>query len=65
MGRSKLSLKNQLRGVEAALKSKKTPPQFRDGLRRRAADLRKKIGEERDGKPTGLTPVLGRLWDIR
>jgi hypothetical protein len=43
MARNKLSLEDQLRGVKAALKSKKTPPQFRDGLRRRKAELQKQI----------------------
>jgi hypothetical protein len=43
MARNKLSLADQLRGVKAALKSKKTPPQFRDGLRRRKAELQKQL----------------------
>jgi len=43
MARNKLSLDDQLRGVKAALKSKKTPPQFRDGLRRRKAELQKHL----------------------
>jgi hypothetical protein len=43
MARNKLSLDDQLRGVKAALKSKKTPPQFRDGLRRREAELQKQL----------------------
>jgi hypothetical protein len=47
MARKKLSLEDQLRGVKAALKSKRTPPQFRDGLRRRKEELQKKIGAPR------------------
>lgn len=47
MVRNKLSLEDQLRGVKAALKSKRTPPQFRDGLRRRKAELQKKLRTER------------------
>jgi hypothetical protein len=44
MARRKLSLKEQLKGIRAALKSKRTPPQLRDGLRRRAAWLAKRTG---------------------
>jgi hypothetical protein len=44
MARRKLTLKEQLKGVRAALKSKRTPPQFREGLRKRAAWLGKRIG---------------------
>lgn len=43
MARRKLSLKDQLRGVRAALKSKRTPPQLKKGLRNRADWLRKRI----------------------
>jgi hypothetical protein len=49
MTRNKLSLEDQLRGVSAALKSKKTPPQFREGLRRRKMELQKNLG--RSSKP--------------
>jgi hypothetical protein len=59
MARNKLSLVDQLRGVSAAIKSKKTPPQFLDGLRRRATELRKKIDKERQGKRSGLSKLLG------
>ena len=44
MARRKLSLKDQLKGVRAALRSRRTPPQLRDGLRRRAEDLKKRLG---------------------
>jgi hypothetical protein len=44
MARRKLTLKQQLKGIRAALKSKRTPPQLRDGLRKRAEWLYKKIG---------------------
>ncbi len=47
MARNKLSLKDQLRGVKAALKSKRTPPQFRDGLQKRKADLQRQLREAR------------------
>lgn len=43
MARNKLSLADQLRGVKAALRSKRTPRQFKDGLRRRKAELEKQL----------------------
>lgn len=46
MARRKLSLKAQLKGVRAAIRSKRTPPQLRDGLRKRAEWLAKQIGME-------------------
>lgn len=45
-----LSDREQLAGVEAALASRKTPRQFRAGLRRRAAELRKRVGKRRRAK---------------
>ena len=51
MARRKLTLENQLKGVKAALRSRRTPPQLRDGLSRRAKELEKKLKAE-----TGPTP---------
>src|SRR2546425_1051594 len=39
MARHELSLEEQLEGVRAALRSRQTPPQLREGLRRREAQL--------------------------
>lgn len=39
MARRRLTLKEQLKGVLAALKSKRTPPQLRKGLERRKSTL--------------------------
>ena len=39
MARRKLTLEAQLKGVRAAIRSPRTPPQLRDGLRRRAEVL--------------------------
>lgn len=39
MPRRKLTLSEQLRGVRAALRNRKTPKQLRDGLRKREAQL--------------------------
>lgn len=47
MARRKLTLQEQLKGVQAALRSKRTPPQLREGLRRRADWLRKRVGKSR------------------
>ncbi len=43
MARRKLSLKQQLKGVRAALRSKRTPPQFRKGLEKRAEWLGQRV----------------------
>lgn len=40
MTRKKLSLKDQLKGVTKALKSKKTPPHLKAGLRKRKKALK-------------------------
>jgi len=45
MSRRKLSLEQQLKGVRAAIRSERTPPQLRDGLRRRAEWLTTRLGE--------------------
>ena len=44
MARRKLSLTDQLKGVRKAVLSPRTPPQLRDGLRRRAEDLERRLG---------------------
>jgi len=49
MVRRKLTLKEQLRGIRAALRSKRTPPQLREGLRMRAEWLSKMI-QSRKGR---------------
>lgn len=43
MARRKLSIEDQLKGVRAAIKSQHCPPQLREGLKRRAEDLEKKL----------------------
>lgn len=45
MAHRKLSFEEQLKGVRAAIRSKKTPPQLRQGLRQRAEWLKKQIRE--------------------
>lgn len=47
MAHRKLTLEEQLRGVEAALRSKRTPGQLRQGLRKRADWLAKRIKKVR------------------
>src|SRR5713101_809259 len=43
MSRHKLSLEEQLEGVRAALRSRRTPPQLKEGLRRREAELKMQL----------------------
>lgn len=43
MAHGQLTLKQQLKGVTAALKSPRTPKQLRRGLEKRAKELRKQI----------------------
>lgn len=64
MERRKLSLKDQLKGVRAALKSPRTPPQLKQGLKRRAEELRKQLGPARTQgkaapKRNGFLAALG------
>ena len=46
----RLSLEDQLKGVRGALRSRKTPPQLRDGLRKREAQLERKMGRRKGRK---------------
>jgi hypothetical protein len=50
MGRRRLTLEDQLRGIRAALKSKRTPPQLKPGLTKRKDFLEKSLGKEKQGK---------------
>jgi hypothetical protein len=61
MARRKLSLEQQLKGVRAAIRSKRTPPQLREGLRRRADWLSSQIGEarRRKGEKSPLFRIFG------
>jgi len=43
----RLSLEAQLKGVRAALRSRKTPPQLKEGLRRRVDQLQRQLGRQR------------------
>jgi hypothetical protein len=56
MSRHKLSLEEQLEGVNAALRSRRTPAQLRAGLEKRAADLEKQL---RSGS-SATGPIGGR-----
>jgi hypothetical protein len=46
MGRRTLSMKEQLVGVIAALKSPRTPPQLKPSLKKRKETLEKALGEQ-------------------
>jgi hypothetical protein len=50
MGRRTLTLEDQLRGIRAALKSERTPPQLKPGLTKRKEFLEKSLGKERQRK---------------
>jgi len=50
MARRRLTLSEQLRGVSAALRSKGTPPQLKEGLQRQKEFLEKALGTNRDSK---------------
>ncbi len=62
MARRKLTLREQLKGVQAAIRSRRTPPQLRDGLKRRAAELEKQLQAE--GGSTGGSKHSGGIRDI-
>jgi hypothetical protein len=50
MARRRLTLAEQLKGIRAAIQSKKTPPQLRNGLRKRAKWLRTELRLNRPPK---------------
>jgi hypothetical protein len=50
MARRQLTIKEQLKGIRAAIRSKRTPPQLQAGLRRRAEWLRDQIRQRRREK---------------
>src|SRR5271165_4813189 len=43
MSRHRLTLQEQLQGVRAALRSRRTPPQLKEGLRQRLAELERQL----------------------
>lgn len=45
MARRKLSLRDQLKGVRAALNRRRTPNQLKEGLQRRKQFLEKALGK--------------------
>jgi hypothetical protein len=64
MARRKLTEEQQLKGVRAALRSRRTPPQLKEGLKRRAEELEKKLEAEgknprRFGQRGSLHHLLG------
>lgn len=46
MARRKLTLEEQLKGVRAAIQSRRTPLQLKEGLQRRAEELEKRLKTE-------------------
>ena len=51
---NRLRLEAQLKGVRAALQSRRTPTQLREGLRKRAAALEKKLARRNGKDQSGL-----------
>ena len=56
MARRKLTTQEQIKGVRAALRSPRTPPQLKKGLQRRLEQLEKELTRSKRG---GLLGVLG------
>ena len=56
MAHRKLTTEDQLKGVRAALRSPRTPPQLKEGLRRRERELSSRLqssGARKRNKKTG------------
>ena len=53
MAHRKLTTEEQLKGVRAALKSPRTPPQLKEGLRKREQSLLGTLGRSAGGKRKG------------
>jgi hypothetical protein len=61
MARRKLTVAEQLKGIEKALASPRTPPQLKEGLRRRGNELRKVLERaHKDRRRPGLARLFGR-----
>ena len=65
MARRKLTLEDQLKGVRAAIESRRTPPQLKDGLKRRADELQTKINSrgKTSQKPGRKGWPFDLMWD--
>lgn len=65
MARYKLSLESQLKGIKAAIRSKRTPMQLLEGLRKREEWLREQIGKSRKSRKSRINKKrspLGFDW---
>ena len=62
MARRTLSLEEQLRGVRAAIKSRRTPPQLREGLKRRAEELERKL--KASGQMSHTSTIEGAIREL-
>ena len=59
MARRRLTFEEQLKGIRAAIRSKKTPPQLREGLRKRADYL---AAEIRRSEPANRRKRKKSFW---
>ncbi len=51
MARRKLNLHEQLKGLEAAIESPRTPPQLKESLKKRAEEIRNQLTESPQTPP--------------
>jgi len=64
MAHRKLTAEEQLKGVRAALKSPRTPPQLKEGLRKREQSLLGTLGRSASGKrKRSKRSLLTRLFE--
>jgi len=57
MARRGLTISDQLKGIEKAIESPRTPSQLKPGLEKRAQTLRKQLGRERKSS-SGVLGIL-------
>ena len=64
MARRQLTLEEQLKGIRAAIRSKRTPPQLREGLRKRVKWLKEEIRRTRSQKNRPGKKRKKSFWDF-
>jgi hypothetical protein len=62
MAHHKLNPEQQLKGVQAALRSPRTPPQLKDGLRRREQVLLKTLERSGNRKSKKRSSILKGIF---
>jgi hypothetical protein len=64
MARRQLTLEEQLKGIRAAIRSKRTPPQLREGLRKRVKWLKEEIRRTRSQNTRIGKKRKKSFWDF-